>query len=108
MVMATTATKRITAEAMPAMVLGLRQRTGPLTFQPQGWDPHHADSNTGLGPLAGGGPPQTEMWVSRWGCARLVWVDLRGPRFPEGQAACWPESGRRRCGVCAPVHDLTG
>ena len=40
MVVATTATKRITAEAMPAMVLGLGQRTGLLTFQPHaGLDP---------------------------------------------------------------------
>lgn len=76
MVVATTATKRITAEAMPAMVLGLGQRTGLLTFQPDAGSPHHADRHAGLDP-----PPERRRALP------ALLGRASGPRLPEGRAA---------------------
>lgn len=65
MVVATTATKRITAEAMPAMVLGLGQRTGLLTFQPHaGLDPRPETRGSSFGtalPRRQGGLPSCSL-----------------------------------------------
>ena len=92
MVVATTATKRITAEAMPAMVLGLGQRTGLLTFQPHAGSPHHADRHAGLDPR-----PETP------GSARPV-GESSGTALPRRQGGLRSSSLPGGAAVCTPVH----
>lgn len=66
MVVATTATKRMTAEVMPAIVLGLETKERPVTSRtPCG----------AMGILTSGqqGAKQAGSWGSRWGSVQSRW-----------------------------------